>query len=169
MIFFLVKVDERKGNCRHFFLCVSKYGCIVYTLVHTTTGSRCVDCKNRFLVRKMISVTSRLKAGLTLASQPPQSSPRTHEYCPTRVWQLGQYNRPVRFWRISGSIHFTGLIKTEAEHTWRPASDAASKTSSAGSDHLEAVQTGLSSVTCGKRLKAVANVRRHFLHLYTMG
>ena len=41
--------------------------------------------------------------------------------------------------------------------------------SSAGSDHFEAVQIGVSLSTWGMRLKAVAKVLLHFLHLYTIG
>ena len=83
-------------------------------IFYTTTASRWFDCRNRFLVLNIISVISNEKEGLTLASQPPQSLPKIQEYWPTRVWQFGQYNLPERFCRISGSIHFTGLIKTEA-------------------------------------------------------
>jgi hypothetical protein len=84
------------------------------SIFYTTTASRWFDCRNRFLVLNIISVISNEKEGLTLASQPPQSLPKIQEYCPTRVWQFGQYNLPERFCRISGSIHFTGLINTEA-------------------------------------------------------
>lgn len=83
-------------------------------IFYTTTASRWFDCRNRFLVLNIISVISNEKEGLTLASQPPQSLPKIQEYWPTRVWQFGQYNLPERFCRISGSIHFTGLINTEA-------------------------------------------------------
>jgi len=47
---------------------------------HTTIGSRPVLCKYLFLVRKMISVTSNWKAGMTVAPHPalpPHSLPRT--------------------------------------------------------------------------------------------